>query len=167
MNSKERVLQREYNRGRPEGKLRGKSDALELASRASSMDSTAIIAEEDKVPLFVWGTDYSACPQGTPIGEMIDGHLQVFTMITPINTVHYPGITPNTERSLFSLCHTKDPAKAKPFMDAQGISGMYQIGECCLDAGQVWRNKMNDNVHRPSVLPEQWENLGDVSTWAV
>lgn len=160
--SKERVLQRERDRGRPVGKVQGKADALDLASRAKDMDGTAIIAEEEKVPLFVWGTDYSGCAPGTPIGEIIDGEVQVFTMITPVNTANYPGITPNTERSLYSLCHTKDPAKAKPFMDALGTSGMYKLDECCTDVGHVWRNLYEDNVYRPSVLPERWEDLGEV-----
>lgn len=143
----------------------GKADALDLANRASTMDGTAIIAEESKVPLFVWGMDYSVCPVGSPIGEIIDGELQIFTMITPVNTANYPGITPNTERSLYSLCHTKDPAKAKPFVDAQGTSGMYKLGECCTDAGHVWRNLYEDNVYRPTALPERWEDLGEVSVW--
>ena len=64
----------------------GKADALELAKRASGMDGTAIIAEESKVPLFVWGTDYSGCPVGAPIGQIIDGELQIFTMLVPVNT---------------------------------------------------------------------------------
>lgn len=160
MASKERVLQREHDQGRPVGKLQGKADALDLAKRAGTMDGTAIIAEEEKVPLFVWGTDYSGCPAGTPIGQIIDGEVQIFTMITPVDTTNYPGITPNTERSLYSLCHTKDPKRAKPFVEAQGTSGMYQIGECCLDAERVWRSLFANNVYRPSVMPECWENLG-------
>ena len=161
MTSKERVLSREKDRGRPAGKLQGKADALDLAARAADMDGTAIIAEEEKVPLFVWGTDYSGCPVGAHIGEIIDGEVQIFTMITPVNTANYPGITPNTERSLYSLCHTKDPEKAKPFVDSYGLSGMYQVDECCTDAGHVWRNLYADNVYRPSVLPERWEDLGE------
>ena len=139
----------------------GKADAEDLANRAEAMDGTAIIAEETKIPPFVWGTDYSGCPRGTPVSYPVDGELQIFTMITPVNTAHYPGINPNANRDLFSLCHTTDPAKAKPFLDAQGISGMYQIGECCTDAGHVWRNLYADNVYRPSVLPERWEDLGE------
>lgn len=162
MTSKERVLSRERNQAHTSGLLRGKADALDLAGRAYTMDDTAIIAEEEKVPLFVWGTDYSGCPVGAPIGQIVNGVFQVFTMITPVNTANYPGITPDTDRSLFSLCHTKDPAKAKPFVDAQGTSGMYQIGECCIDSGNVWRNLYQDNVFRPTVCPERWENLGSV-----
>lgn len=162
MTSKERVLQREHDRGHPVGKVQGKADALDLAQRADSMDGTAIIAEEQKVPMFVSGADYSACPKGAPIGEIVDGELQVFTMITPVNTAHYPGITPNTERSLYSLCHTTNPKKAKPFVDARGTSGMYNLDECCTENGHVWRNLYQDNVYRPSALPERWEDLGTV-----
>ena len=154
MNSKDRVLQRERERGR--------ADALDLAERAKNMDGTAIIAEESKVPLFVWGTDYSACPAGTPIAEIVDGEAQIFTMITPVNTAHYPGITPNTERSLYSLCHTKDPKKAKGFISPLGISGLYNVDECCIDNGRVWRNKHPNNEYAPSALPERWEDLGAV-----
>lgn len=135
----------------------GKTDALDLASRASTMDGTAIIAEEQKVPLFVWGTDYSGCPVGTPIAEIIDGEVQIFTMITPVNTANYPGITPNTERSLYSLCHTKDPAKAKPWVAPNGTSGLYMAGECCTENGSTYRSTQGNNPHTPSAYPDWWE----------
>lgn len=152
--SKDRVLRRERDRGR--------ADALDLASRSSDMDATAIIAEEMKVPLFVWGTDYSQCPAGTPIAEIIDGEVQIFTMITPVNTAHYPGITPNTERSLYSLCHTKDPRHAKAWVASQGISGLYLLDECATENGHVYRNLHDKNEFSPSALPERWEDLGPV-----
>lgn len=154
MNSKELVLQVHRDMGR--------ADALNLANRAVSMDGTAIIEEEQKVPLFVSGADYSACPIGAPIAEIVDGEVQIFTMITPVNTAHYPGITPNTERSLYSLCHTTNPKKAKPFVDPRGTSGMYNLDECCTENGHVWRNLHQDNVYRPSALPERWEDLGSI-----
>lgn len=154
MNSKDRVLQRERERG--------KADALDLAERAKNMDGTAIIAEETKVPLFVWGTDYSACPAGTPIADDVDGEIQIFTMITPVNTAHYPGITPNTERSLFSLCHTTDPKKAKGYVAPLGISGLWALNECCVENGRVYRNLYEGNEFPPSVLPDRWEDLGAV-----
>lgn len=158
MTSKERVLQREKERGKPVGKVQGKADALDLANRAATMDGTAIIAEEIKVPLFVWGTDYSGCPVGAPIGELIDGELQVFTMLTPVNTAHHPGITPNTERSLYSLCHTKDPDKAKPWVDPLGISGLYKKDECYKDKeGKVWRCTTTETNFDAVAYPPYWE----------
>lgn len=160
MSSKERVLQREHDRARPVGKAQGRADAQDLANRAVGMTGTEIIEEEQKVPMFVPGADYSQCPIGAPIGQIVDGELQVFTMITPVNTAHYPGITPNTARNLYSLCHTTNPKKAKPFVDPLGTSGLYTEGECCTENGRVWRNLYPDNAYRPSALPERWEDLG-------
>lgn len=154
MTSKERVLQRERERG--------KADAMNLASRANEMNGTEIIEEEYKVPLFVWGTDYSKCPAGTPIGEIVDGELQIFTMITPVNTAHYPGITPNTERSLFSLCHTTNPRKAKGWIAPLGISGLYAVNECCVELGRVYQNEYAGNEFPPSAMPGRWKDLGTV-----
>lgn len=148
----------------------GRADALDLRERAKDMDGTAIIAEEQKVPLFVWGTDYSGCPVGSPIGEIIDGELQIFTMITPVNTANYPGITPNTERSLYSLCHTKDPAKAKPWVAPYGTSGLWHVDEVCTHpytdgTTHVFRNRYENNDFPPLTLnvEDRWEDLGDVS----
>lgn len=141
---------------------KGRADALDLAERAQGMDGTAIIAEEEKVPLFVWGTDYSDCPVDAPIAEIIDGEKQIFTMIVPVNTAHYPGITPNTERSLYSLRHTKNPAKAKPFVPPQGTSGLYKLDECCTEMGYVWRNLYPNNDFPPSAVPDRWEKVGTV-----
>lgn len=150
-------------------RAQGKADARDLAARASGMDGTAIIAEENKVPLFVWGMDYSKCPAGSPVAEIVDGEFQIFTMITPVNTAHYPGITPNTERSLFSLCHTKDPAKAKPWVPSHGTSGLYKLDECCTYPNSegivhVWRNLYNDNDYPPETVgaADRWEDLGVV-----
>ena len=156
----ERVLRREHDRGHPVGKVQGRADAQDLANRAVGMNGTEIIEEEQKVPMFVSGADYSQCPIGAPIGEIVDGELQVFTMITPVNTAHYPGITPNTARNLYSLCHTTNPKQAKPFVDPLGTSGLYAEGECCTENGRVWRNLYPDNAYQPSALPDRWEDLG-------
>lgn len=140
----------------------GRADALDLRSRAKDMEPTAIIAEEDKVPMFVEGADYSSWPAGSPIGQMVDDELQIFTMITPVNTAHYPGITPNTERSLYSLCHTKDPKKAKAWVAPLGTSGLYSKEECCTDAGHVWQSNKDDNEFSPSAYPANWTDLGTI-----
>lgn len=140
----------------------GRADARDLRSRAKDLEPTAIIAEEDKVPMFVEGADYSSWPAGSPIGQMVDGELQIFTMITPVNTAHYPGITPNTERSLYSLCHTKDPKKAKAWVAPLGTSGLYSKDECCTDAGHVWQSNKDSNEFSPSAYPANWTDLGTI-----
>ena len=172
MTSKERVLQREHDRGIPIGRVQGKADALDLAARAVDMDGTAIIAEEQKVPLFVWGTDYSKCQRGAPIGEIIDGEFFVFTMITPVNTANYPGMQPSKNPAEFSMCHTKDPAKARHWIAPNGISGIWRLDEVCTwphpdGTTHVHRNKHDNNEYPPLTLTveDRWEDLGEVSLW--
>ena len=172
MTSKERVLQREHDRGIPIGRVQGKADALDLAARAADMDGTAIIAEEQKVPLFVWGTDYSKCQRGAPIGEIIDGEFFVFTMITPVNTANYPGMQPSKNPAEFSMCHTKDPAKARHWIAPNGISGIWRLDEVCTwphpdGTTHVHRNRHDNNEYPPLTLTveDRWEDLGEVSLW--
>ena len=130
-------------------------DALNLRGRASTMDGTAIIAEESKVPDFDAQKDYSACPVGTPVAD--EG--QVWKLIQPYNAANYSG-RPSTLRALWGLCHTTDPAKAKPWVDAHGTSGMYMKNECYKAAdGKVYRCKQDNCVHDAAALPSAWEEV--------
>ncbi|MGM9556548.1 MAG: hypothetical protein ACI3VM_09005, partial [Oscillospiraceae bacterium] len=110
--------------------------------------------EESKVPDFDAQKDYSACPVGTPVAD--EG--QVWTLIQPYNAANYQG-RPSTLRALWGLCHTKDPAKAKPWVDPLGTSGMYMTGECYRDAdGKVYRCKQDNCVYDVAALPSAWED---------
>lgn len=144
MTSKERVLQRERDRGRMAAK--------ELQTRAPEMTGTEIIAEEGKAPAFNPAKDYSAWKPGWPVAD--EG--QVWLLIQPHNAAHYTG-RPSTLRALWGLAHTTDPAKAKPFVEPHGTSGMYMAGECCTDNGGVYRCKNDNTVHAPSAYPAGWE----------
>lgn len=136
-------------------KEKGADDALNLRERASTMDGTAIIAEESKVSDFDAQKDYSACPVGTPVAD--EG--QVWTLIQPYNAANYQG-RPSTLRALWGLCHTTDPAKAKPWVDAYGTSGMYMKNECYKAAdGKVYRCKQDNCVHDAAALPSAWEEV--------
>lgn len=143
-------------------RAQGKADALDLRSRAPEMDGTAIIAEEDKTPVFDGTKDYSGWAAGSPVREMVEGEWQVFTLITPHNASHYPGSTPANTPSLWSLCRTKDPAKAKPWRPSNGTSGRYHTDECAIETGRVYKNKYDNNEFSPSAMPDRWEDLGTI-----
>lgn len=131
----------------------GRSDALSLRSRAADMDGTSIIAEETKIPSFDPNKDYTAWPVGAPVAD--EG--QVWTMIQPHNAANYQG-RPSTLRALWGLAHTKDPAKAKPWVDPLGTSGMYMAEECYLAKdGTVYRCKADNTVYDAAALPGGWE----------
>ena len=140
-------------------KAKGKADALELRSRAPSLDGTAIIAEEEKIPKFDPKKDYSGWAVGSPVYEIVDGERQVFTLITPHNASYYPGSTPSNTRALWSLKHTKDVAKAKPWVAPLGTSGMYMTDEVCESDSKIWRSKQDNNPYEPGATGTEsfWE----------
>lgn len=136
----------------------GKADALDLRKRAQGMDGTAIIREESKIPAYDGQKDYSKWPVGSPVTD--EG--QVWTLIQPHNAAHYGG-KPSTLRALWGLCHTKDPAQARPWVTPLGTSGMYMRDECYrAQDGTVYRCKQDNTVHDAAALPSAWENLGKV-----
>lgn len=143
---------------------RGKRDALDLRERADAMDGTAIIEEERKIPIFEPDKDYSSWKAGSPIRELVDGEYQVYKWITPINTAYYPGFLPSKEPSICSLCHTKDPAKAKPYLAPNGTSGMYMMDEVCLKDDKLWKSIQDKNPYPPGEVGTEayWEDVTDI-----
>ena len=157
MTSKERVLERERNRGR--------LAALELQERAPDMSGTEIINEEDKIPAFNPKKDYSAWATGSPVAD--EG--QVWLLLQPYNAANFSG-RPSTLRAMWGLAHTTDPTKAKPWVGPYGTSGLWKINECCTyphpdGYDHVFRNRYNDNDYPPLTLnvEDRWEDLGRVS----
>ncbi len=144
-------------------KEKGKADALDLRSRARGLDGTAIIAEESKVPQFDATRDYSNLPVGAPVWEEVEGVRQIFTLITPHNAAHYPDSKPSNTRALWSLAHTKDVAKAKPWVAPLGISGLYMTDEVCTRNGEIYRSKTDDNPYEPGAVgtDDFWELKND------
>ena len=140
----------------------GKADALALRARAPEMDGTGLIAEEGKIPEFDGSKDYSGWAAGSPVWEAVEGERQVFTLITPHNASHYPGSKPSNTPALWSIRHTKDPQKAKAYLAPSGTSGLYEVDECAVEAGHVWRSNQAGNAFSPTAYPAYWEDLGTV-----
>lgn len=142
----------------------GRADALDLRGRAPDMDGTAIIAEEVKIPAFDPAKDYSLWPVGAPVTDEVDGELQVFTLLQPYNASHYPDSRPANAPALWSITHTKDPARAKAWLAPNGTSGLYMTDEVCTDpqaedSAAVYRSKVDGNVYPPSAQPQDWERV--------
>ena len=131
----------------------GRADALKLREEAHSLNGTQIIDREYCAPAFDPQKDYSAWPAGSPVTD--EG--QVWLLIQPHNAAHYEG-RPSSLRALWALAHTTNPAKAKPWVDAHGTSGMYMKGECYkAEDGAVYRAKADNLVHDAAALPGSWE----------
>lgn len=131
----------------------GRMAALDLRGIASTLTGTEIIDREQDAPAFDPKKDYSSWPVGSPVQD--DG--QVWTLIQPYNAAHYPQ-RPAELRALWGLAHTKNPDKAKAWVDPYGTSGMYMKGECYRDEnGIVWCCLQDNVVHPASALPAAWE----------
>ena len=170
MTSKERVLQREHDRGMPVGKVQGRADALDLAARAPKMTGTEIIAEEDHVPAWSESAVYTTAQVGFPVQDAG----QVYTILMPHTPAHNPGSRPADLRAIYSLLHTTDPKKAKPWMPSYGTSGLYRFNEVCAypnaeGVKHVWRNLWEGNEYPPLTLnaESRWEDLGEAAAYGL
>ena len=146
----------------------GRRDALDLAGRAKDLDGTAIIAEEDHIPAWSEEAVYTTTHVVFPVRDKG----QVYTILMPHTPANNPGSRPENLRAIYSLLHTKDPAKAKPWMPGNGTSGLYKVDECCTypygdGREHVFRNLYDNNEYPPLTLnvEHRWEDLGEVSEW--
>ena len=130
----------------------GKANALDLRARSPELDGTALIAEEIDIPAGSHDPDDSNWKAGNPVRD--EG--QVWTLLHPHNASHYEG-RPSTLRALWGLCHTKDPAKAKPWVDPLGTSGMYMKNECYTDGTRVYRSRVDNNVYTYEAYAQNWD----------
>jgi len=140
---------------------KGLADARALSAQAISgkADGTALIAAEDRIP--TWrprsynGTD-------TPVGKPYKWQGQVYTLWQQHDAAGQADWSPDKAVSLWNICHTTDPTLAKVYVAPQGSRGLWQIGECCLLNGHVWRCLTADNAYSPAELPGRWEDMGAV-----
>lgn len=133
----------------------GQRQATELRQSAVDLSGTEIIAYEHAVPSWSHEQDYTAWPVSAPVSD--EG--QVWLLIQPHNAASYEG-RPSTLRALWGLAHTKDPARAKPWVDPYGTSGMYMVGECYLAKdGKVYRCLQDSCVWNADGLPSAWEEV--------
>lgn len=131
-----------------------KQNAQHLKEQGESMSGTEIIDQELFVP--EWKpANYQTV--GAPV--KFDG--QVYKVLQAHDSSQTPDWTPAATPALWSICHTTDPAKAKPWLEPQGTSGMYQLGECCrADGGIVYRQIYDgDNVYDAEAMPDRWQTV--------
>ena len=151
MNSKERVLQREREKGR--------ADALALASVANEMTGTDLIHNEDKIPAWSESAVYTAEHIGFPVR---DGG-QVFTILQPHTPAHNPGVRPADLPAIYSIQHTKEVDDAKEYQPPAGTSGMYMEDEVCIRLDKTWRSLKDNNPYPPGEVGTDtfWEVVSD------
>ena len=129
--------------------------AEDLQAAAPDMDGTALIDRKGDIPDF--DPDKHQYLNWTA-GQAVRDDGQVWKLLQPYDSTVYKD-HPNDMRAQWGLMHTKDPAKAKPFVPAQGTSGIYMLDECCTEGGKVYRSKVDNNVWTPGEYPDYWEEV--------
>ena len=131
-----------------------KQNAQHLKEQGESMSGTEIIDQELFVP------EWKPANYQT-VGAPVRYEGQVYKVLQVHDSTSNPDWTPAATPALWSVCHTTDPAKAKPWLEPQGTSGMYQLGECYrADDGMVYRQIYDgDNVYDAAAMPDRWETV--------
>lgn len=150
MTSRERVLKREYDRGR--------MAAMEVQERSPNMTGTELNAVDDRIPWF---------KEAVKRMNMLDRHAgmtdgfvckssagRVVRLIQNYNSDVFTG-EPEELPAQYGFVWSNDPAKAKPFIALS--TSPYMKGNCCTENSNIYRSKMDYNTHAPSAYPLGWE----------
>lgn len=148
MTSKERVLQRERQRGYEAAKL--------IQSSVDTMTGTELYAADDRIPRFA-----VACKRMNmlerPVGFTCKSSAgRVVRLLQPYDSTIYTQ-EPEELPAQWGFKWSTDPARALPFLSLS--TSPYNTGECCSVDGTVFRSKMDGNVWAPIEYPQGWEEV--------
>lgn len=136
----------------------GKQRALNLRAKvvANEVDDTSLIEQEELVPNWK-AIDYSNFEIGTPVRDPSDGTGQVYKLLQKHDATGHDDWNPAAAVSLWDIAHTKDPAKAKPYVEPQGTRGMYMKDDVMVwTNGMVYKSTIDNNVYTPEVRGSYW-----------
>ena len=158
-NAKERVLRREFQRGYEAAKV--------VQNNADMMTGTELYAVDDRIPTFkaaVKKMNMMDRPAGQTDGFVCRSSAgRVVRLLQNYDStvyLHEDGTPwePEELPAQWGFKWSTDPAKAKPFIAL--ATSPYNTGECCTEGDEVFRSKMDGNVHAPSAYPQGWEKVG-------
>ena len=155
MTDKELVLQvmQDYSRDK----------AVALQAASAEMTGTELYAQEQYIP------DFQAAKAAqnmlTRHAGLTDGFVcrstagRVARLLQNYDSTIYTG-EPEDLPAQWGFVWSTDPKKAKPFIALS--TSPYNTGECCTDAGHVWKSKIDTNVWPPSAYAQGWTDLGTI-----
>lgn len=145
MTSKERVLQRERDRGR--------LAALEVQAKSADMTGTELNAVDDRIPRFVAAVAQKNMLERSAGFVCKSSAGRVVKLLQPYDSTVYTS-EPEELPAQWGFVWSQDPAKALPFVAIS--TSPYMTGDCCTEDGIVYRSKIDNNVHAPSAYPKGW-----------
>lgn len=148
MTSRERVLKREYDRGR--------MAAMEVQERSPDMNGTELYAVDDRIPQFKEAVKKQNMLT-RKVGFVCKSSAgRVVRLIQPYDSEIFTS-EPEELPAQYGFVWSDDPAKALPFVAIS--TSPYMKGNCCTENGAVYRSKIDNNVHAPSAWPQGWEKV--------
>ena len=97
----------------------GLQAATTLQQQAPKLTETQIIDRETDIPEFDPAVQYL----NWTAKSVVRDNNQVWSLLQPYDSTVYTD-HPENLRAQWGLCHTKNPKKAKPYVEPQGTSGM-------------------------------------------
>lgn len=152
MTAKERVLQRERQRGYEAAKL--------VQANALDMTGTELYAVNDRIPAFLAARAKMNMLE-RPVGFVCRHNDYVYQLDAPYDSDTHTG-TPDQLPSQFRLKHTTDPKKARPFVSYDVSRSQYDTGDCCTHNGHVWCSGQDANTWEPGTINVKWDDLGTI-----
>lgn len=151
MTSKERVLKREYDRGR--------MAAQEVQTKSPDMTGTELNAVDDRIPRFAEAVKKQNMlyrKAGQEDGFVCKSSAgRVVRLIQNYDSDTFTA-EPEDLPAQWRMVWSTDPAKAKPFISSS--TSYYNTGDCCLNAaGEARRSKIDVNTFDPDASPQFWE----------
>lgn len=149
MTSKERVLQRERERGR--------MAAQEVQNLAPTMTGTELNAAGDRIPRFAEAVKHKNMLERKAGQE--DGFVcrssagRVVRLIQNYDSDVFTA-EPEDLPAQYGFVWSDDPAKALPFVAIS--TSPYMKGNCCTENGNTYRSTIDNNVWTPSAYPAGW-----------
>lgn len=151
MTSRERVLERERQRGR--------AAAQQIQDKADSMTGTELYAADDSIPRFAAAAKAKNMLE-RPVGFTCKSTAgRVVRLIQPYDSEIYKQ-EPEELVAQWGFKWSTDPKKALPFIALS--TSPYGVDECCTHNGHVWRSGQVGNVWEPGTTGVKWEDLGAI-----
>ena len=148
MTSKERVLKREYDRGR--------IAAQEVQEKSPNMTGTELYAVDDRIPRFAEAAKKQNMLKRT-IGFVCKSTAgRVVRLIQNYDSDIYTQ-EPEELPAQWGFAWSTDPEKALPFVAMS--TSPYNNGDCCTEGSKVYRSTLDNNVWSPSAYPQGWEEV--------
>ena len=145
-NSKERVLQRERQRGYEAAKA--------VQNNADSMTGTELYAVDDKIPSFTAAISKMNMLD-RPIGFVCKSSAGRVVRLLQVYDSDIYTQEPEELPAQWGFKWSTDPEKALPFLAIS--TSPYMMGDCCSVDGVIYRSVMENNVWSPVDYPSGWE----------